>query len=196
MKKALAAITLAVSALAAAPPGVAQDYYRAVASGQAEAPPNGSPGSSVAAFEIDGLTMYAEVPFRDLLSGTVAAHIHCCTTEAFTGVSAVAVPFVDFPLQVTAGEYSASFDLADAAVYDPAFLAAFGGTAATAGAALLDALAANQAYLNIHTGQYPGGEIRGFLVAAPIPEPATWGMLGVGLAGLALVARRRPRMPG
>lgn len=194
MKKAFTAVALAVSALTLAPPGMAQDTFRAVASGPAESPPNGSSGSSVAAFEIDGTLMRAEVPFRDLLGGTVAAHIHCCTTEAFTGVAPVAIPFPDFPLQVTAGEYSHTFDLGDAAVYDPAFLASFGGTPASASAALLDAIAANEAYLNIHTSQYPNGEIRGFLVAAPIPEPATWGMLGIGLAGLAVMARRRPRV--
>ncbi|WP_288381292.1 CHRD domain-containing protein [uncultured Massilia sp.] len=193
MKKAITAIALAVASLAAAPPGMAQDIYRAVASGPAESPPNGSPGSSVATFEVDGSLMRAEAPFRDLLAGTVSAHIHCCTTEAFTGVAPVAIPFPDFPLQVTAGTYSATFDLSDAAVYDPAFLASFGGTPAAASEALFDAIAANEAYLNIHSSQYPNGEIRGFLVAAPIPEPATWGMLGAGLAGLALLARRRPR---
>ncbi len=49
----------------------------------------------------------------------------------------------------------------------------------------------NRAYLNIHTTQYPNGEIRGFVVSAPIPEPATWGMLGAGLVGLAVMSRRR-----
>ncbi len=194
MKRMITAVALAVASLAVAPPGMAQDVYRAVSSGPGESPPNGSPGSSVATFEIDGSLMRAEVPFRDLLSGTVSAHIHCCTTAAFTGVAPIAIPLLDFPLQVTAGDYSHTFDLADAAVYDPAFLASFGGTPASASAALLDAIADNEVYINIHSSQYPGGEIRGFLVAAPIPEPATWGMLGAGLAGLALMARRRPRV--
>lgn len=192
MKKVLSALALAASTLALAPAASAQDIYRAVSSGPGEAPPNGSPGSSIATFDIDGNILRAEVPFRDLLAGTTVAHIHCCTTEAFTGTAGVAVGLTDFPLTVTAGDYSRSFDLSDAAVFDPAFLAAFGGTAASATTALLAALASNQAYLNIHSTLYPAGEIRGFLVAAPIPEPAHWGMLGVGLLGLAVMSRRRP----
>jgi len=192
MKKVLTALALAASTLALAPAAQGADIYRATSSGPAESPPNGSPGASVATFEIDGNLLRAEVPFRDLLAGTTVAHIHCCTLEAFTGVAPPAVTLVDFPLMVTAGEYTHTFDLGDPAVYEPAFLASFGGTPASAGAALLDAMNANQAYLNIHTTEYPNGEIRGFVVTAPIPEPATWGMLGVGLAGLAVMARRRP----
>ncbi|RYI98684.1 MAG: PEP-CTERM sorting domain-containing protein [Acetobacteraceae bacterium] len=41
------------------------------------------------------------------------------------------------------------------------------------------------------TVAYPNGEIRGFVVAAPIPEPAEWAMLGAGLAGLVWLGRRR-----
>ena len=188
----LLALTAATVLAPAAVQAQAQTtIIKAVASGPAESPPNGSAGSSVASFEIDGNLMRAEVPFRDLLTGTVAAHIHCCTTAAFTGTAPVALPFVDFPTGVTTGSYFHAFDLTDASIYDPAFLAAFGGTPASASTALIDAINDSVAYLNIHTTQFPGGEIRGFLVAAPIPEPATWGMLGLGLAGMGMLARRR-----
>jgi hypothetical protein len=63
-----------------------------------------------------------------------------------------------------------------------------GGTAAGAEAALLAGLQSGRAYFNVHTTAYPGGEIRGFLAAAP--EPATLLLLGGGLAG-AVVRRRR-----
>lgn len=192
MKKVLSALALAASTLALAPAAQAADIYRAVSSGPAESPPNGSPGSSIATLEIEGSLLRAEVPFSDLVAGTTVAHIHCCTTEAFTGVAPPAISLVDFPMMVTAGEYTHTFDLGEAAVWEPAFLAQFGGTPSGASSALLAAMNANQAYLNIHTTRYPNGEIRGFVVAAPIPEPATWGMLGIGLAGLALMARRRP----
>ena len=190
MKQSLSILALAAATLFASA-AFAQTTIRAVASGPAESPPNGSPGSSVASFEIDGDLMRAEVPFRDLVAGATMAHIHCCTTDAFTGTAGIAIPFVDFPLGVTAGTYTHAFDLTDAAVYDPAFLAAFGGTPASARTALIEGINNNEAYLNIHTSEYPTGEIRGFLVAAPIPEPATWGMLGLGLASLGMLKRRR-----
>ncbi|MEH6435855.1 CHRD domain-containing protein [Massilia sp. DD77] len=191
MKKVLSALALAASTLALAPSALAVDFYRAVSSGPAEATPNPSPGYSIASFELDGMILSADIPFTDLVSGTTMAHIHCCTVESLTGTAGVAIPLFGFPTGVTSGNYSQTFDLADPAVYDPAFLTAFGGTAAGASAALLDALGENTAYLNIHTTQYPGGEIRGFMVAAPIPEPGSWAMLGVGLLGVGAIARRR-----
>ena len=49
-------------------------------------------------------------------------------------------------------------------------------------AALIAGIEHGQTYLNIHTSQFTGGEIRGFLV--PVPEPSTPFLLGCGLAGL------------
>ncbi|MGF6273314.1 hypothetical protein ABIB38_001672 [Massilia sp. UYP11] len=191
MKRVLTVLALAASTLVAATSQAAPVYYRAVASGPAEEIPNGSPGSSVSSFEIDDLILRAEVPFRDLSAPTISAHIHCCTVDAFRGVAPVAIPLTDFPLDVTAGSYSAAFDLGNPAVYDPDFLAANGGTPQLASGALINAFNGDQAYLNIHSTAYPDGEIRGFAVAAPIPEPGTWAMMGMGLGVLTLLARRR-----
>jgi hypothetical protein len=92
---------------------------------------------------------------------------------------------------VTSGTYSHTFDMLDPASYNPAFVTANGGTVASAEAVLLGGILAGDAYLNIHTEMFPGGEIRGFLVATA--EPGTLLLLGTGFAGLAGTAWRRHR---
>ena len=48
------------------------------------------------------------------------------------------------------------------------------------------------AYVNVHTMANPSGAIRGQLMqVAVVPEPATYGMMALGLLGVGLVARRR-----
>jgi hypothetical protein len=194
MKHVLSVLALAATA-ALASPAFAQTY-RAVASGPAESPPNASPGNSLVTIDLSGSNLIVDMPFRDLLGTTSAAHIHCCTADAFTGTTGIAVPFTDFPTGVNAASYAMSIPLDQEASYAPAFLAAHGGSVKSAASALVDAMNAHEAYVNIHTNAYPNGEIRGFLVAAPVPEPAAWAMLAGGLGGLLWVARRRRWEPG
>jgi hypothetical protein len=78
-----------------------------------------------------------------------------------------------------------------ASSYNPAFITAHGGTVAGAQAAFVAGLLSGQTYLNIHTTQFPGGEIRGQL--QPVPEPATMLLLATGIFGAAGTLRKRRR---
>ena len=98
--------------------------------------------------------------------------------------------FTGFPLGVTSGTYDHTFDTLDVATWNPAFIAAHGGTSAGAEAFLFAGMLANESYLNIHTSMFPGGEIRGFL---RVPEPATLALLCCGLLALGFVRRERHR---
>ena len=108
--------------------------------------------------------MTVEVTFSGLSTGTTASHIHCCVAApANAGVATTVPTFIGFPLGVTSGTYSHTYNMLDLGSYNPAFVAANGGTAASAEAALFAGIMAGDAYLNIHTTTFPGGEIEGFL---------------------------------
>jgi len=59
-------------------------------------------------------------------------------------------------------------------------------------AAQLPNILAGRSYINFHTTQFTGGEIRGNIVTA-VPEPETYALMLGGLAIVAGVARRRAR---
>jgi hypothetical protein len=61
-------------------------------------------------------------------------------------------------------------------------------------AAQLDNILNNRSYINFHTTQFTGGEIRGNILV--VPEPSSYALLAAG--GLVLIvfrARRKPRLP-
>jgi hypothetical protein len=189
-------VAVSVLALALAPAAQATPItFAADLSGANEAPPNASPatGTTTVIFDPVAHTMEVKVTFSGLLAPNTAAHIHCCTSvpgAGTVGVATVTPTFTGFPSGVTSGTYDWTFDMTLTTSYSGAFVTGHGGTAAGAEAALLAGLLDSQAYLNIHSSAFPGGEIRGFL--ADTPEPATLALLGFGLAG-AFAARRRRR---
>lgn len=160
--------------------------------GSQEVPPNASPGIGSALVTLDTVTnlLTVNVSFSGLLSPTIASHIHCCTPPGANAIVATAVPtFPGFPLGVTTGTYLQTFDLTLASTYNPAFITAHGGTVSGAQAAFVAGLLNGQTYFNIHTSQFPGGEIRGQLQS--VPEPATLLLLGTGLMAVGALRKRR-----
>ena len=172
--------------------------FQAILTGANEVPPVVTPatGQAIVVLDPTAQTIQINATFSGLTSNDVAAHIHCCLPSPFlTGVNvgvATTVPaFVGFPLGVTFGSYTSQvFDLTQALIYNPAFVTLQGGIP-QAEAALLAGIQNGGTYFNIHTDNFGGGEIRGFL--SKVPEPATLYLMGFGLIALAGIIRRRRR---
>lgn len=172
MKRSLCVVSVLVVLVGGSLP-VAATTFTGVFSGAAEDPPNDSPGTGTAEVELnpDENLLRVDVTFSGLEGLTTVAHIHCCAPPGEGAGVATTVPtFPGFPADVTSGSYQMSFDTSMDSTFNPAFIAANGGTAEGAEAALLAGLESGMAYFNIHTTMFEAGEIRADLSSG---EPAT-----------------------
>lgn len=170
--------------------------YLALMDGPSESPPNASPGTGASQVDYDDVThmMRVQASFSGLVGTTSAAHIHAPTPAPFTltaGVATQTPSFAGFPLGVTSGSMDTTFNLALSSSWNPSYISGNGGTPAGAEAAFFAAMNSGRAYFNIHTSFRSAGEIRGFMLPVPVPEPATMALAAVGFA--AVIVGRRSR---
>ena len=166
--------------------------YETTLSGANENPSNSSPGTGVATVILDtaAQTLSVAVTFSGLTTGTTASHIHCCVPPGGNAIVATTTPtFPGFPLGVTSGTYSMTFNMLLSSSYNPAFIGSL--TPAQAEAILFAGMEAGNAYLNIHSSTFPSGEIRGYLPAVPLPS--TLPLFATGLGALGLLGWRRKK---
>ncbi|MEO8504287.1 MAG: CHRD domain-containing protein [Acidobacteriota bacterium] len=167
--------------------------FTATLSGAAENPPVVTAGNGSATVTLDTAahTLVINVTFANLTGTSTMAHIHCCAAAPTnSGVASMLPAFTGFPLGVSSGTFLNTFNTLDTSSWNPVFITNNGGTPVGAEAALATALAAGQAYLNIHSSTNGAGEIRGFLAppAVPIAQVPTLSVYAFGALALLLAA--------
>ncbi|MBA2339611.1 MAG: CHRD domain-containing protein [Pyrinomonadaceae bacterium] len=140
-------------------------------------------------FNID----FTGIQTPDTFDNLTNAHIHASSNPLFTPPTTAGVvwgfigaPFNDNnPNDVVVTPFSTGVGGVVSGKWD-----LLEGNNTTLGAQLAN-IFAGRSYINFHTVQFGGGEIRGQITATP--EPTTMLLLGTGLAGIAAKVRRRRR---
>jgi len=184
-REGLVKFTVSVSLLLAglafcAIPARADFVAEAILNAAQETPPTGSPGTGMAIFTYSSAAqdLTYSVTFQNLIAPATVSHIHF-------GPPGVAGPIIlpltnAGPPAATSGMFGGTLTAADLNP-DPA-----GGINTFADA--IAAIGAGDTYINVHSSQFPAGEIRGQINLTP--EPATMGLVAT-ILGLGFLARRR-----
>jgi hypothetical protein len=177
MRKGLGVISIAIAGLLAATTASATLYNITAPlgiNGAQETPPVVTAGTATISGTYDDVTniLIWSGSFSGLTGTTTDAHFH--------GPAAVGAG----PAGILVATNAGSGDILPTGVTSGLF-----SGSATVSATVESHLLNGLVYWNLHSTFKTGGEIRGQI--ALVPEPATLGLLGLGLVGLASVGRRR-----
>jgi CHRD domain len=149
MKRPVVLVAMVIAALSLAGTAYANDLkFNAELTGDQERPtPVQTEGEGEAKFESDGTSIDFELKWQDLSSSAFAAHLHCGGPEEAgpVGVTLFA------GTMGAEGEVQGSFTAPD-----PGNACGWEDLAD-----VLGAMATGDAYVNVHSTNHPGGEIRG-----------------------------------
>lgn len=127
-------------------------------------------GLATLSINFDLFTIRVQVNFNDLEAPVTRANLFGLTSTPGEGVGFAALAassLPGFPLGSKSGAFDQTFDLAQAATYDPAYMAANGGNVDLASSSLIAGMFAGQTYFSVCTANYDNGEIGSFLLTAP-----------------------------
>jgi hypothetical protein len=172
MRKVVPVLALAL-VLSVAGPVHADEIFTATLQGAQETPPNGSTATGSGVFILNDAhtDLHFEVSWTGLVAPSTATHFH----NGPPGVAGAIVRPIGADEGFIAGTTSDSVS-GDWTTTDPVH--------AQLTPALVAELEAGNIYYNVHSTQFPGGEIRGQLGPSPAPEPSTLILFGIGGAGL------------
>jgi len=175
MKKQI--ITLAIAFAFSAGIASAQTTWHAILSGLNENPANGSPGTGLGTLVLNAAQNQITVDesWSGLTTNATASHIH---GPGGVGIGGPTNAPVLFP-------FSGVTATTSGAIPEQTFAIS---------AAQVTMLQNGYLYFNVHSVNFPGGEIRGQIV--PVPEPSTMALFGLGAGGLIFWMRRRTRARG
>lgn len=157
--------------------------------GSNESPPNASTatGTATVIYETAGNGFRYDIVFSGLTTSIAAGHIHFDDPATPNPNGPVILGFGNVPA-TTSGRFGGFLTQADIET-TPAAIA----TGLDTIAEILQQGLSGNLYVNLHNATFPGGEIRGDLVAdtSAISLPGTSALMGVALLGLGLGMRRR-----
>lgn len=159
-------------------PARASLLFQATLTGAFEVPPTPSPATGFVTVLLNDTEdmVTINLSFSGLVAPQVADHIHCCAPPGVNAPVRVAPPSLPLGQLVNL----------DAAIPDP-----LPNDPLLTRADFVQNMKDGLSYFNVHSEEFPTGEIRGQL--QPVPEPATLLLLGSALAGMGAVASRGGR---
>lgn len=137
---------------------VRTDHFMTHATGSEEVPPNASQAQGEAQFRLsaDGSTLHYRLIVANI-ENVLMSHIHLAPAGANGGIVVWLYPSAP-PAQLIPGRFQGV--LADGEITADDLVNALAGAELED---LLDEIRAGNAYVNVHTSQFPPGEIRGQL---------------------------------